>query len=87
MFAEYNTGPMITLRKQDAKGRVQRIHKAVDALTLGEARQHVLENTRSRPRRSKAVTELARLVDDVRAYGKSDSSTLGECWAAKHGRP
>ncbi len=83
MFAEYGTGPMITLRVTDAKGRVSRIHKAVDALKLTEADRHIEEHTKPRPRQSKEIVELARLVGDVRKFGKSDSSTIGECYVAK----
>jgi hypothetical protein len=87
MFAEYGTGPMVTLRIQDAKGRVRRVHKSVDALTLAEARKHVIEHTKQRPKLPKEITELARLVDDVAKYGKSDASSLSECWQAKYARP
>jgi len=84
MFAEYGTGPMITLRVTDAKGRVRRVHKAVDALTKPEARQHIAEHTKPRPRQSKEITELARLVDDMDKYGEADW-TLGQCWKEAHG--
>jgi hypothetical protein len=46
MFAEYGVPKMITLRLEDAKGRVRKVHKAVGALTLAEARQHVSEQPR-----------------------------------------
>ncbi len=84
MFAEYGVPKMITLRVEDTKGRVRNIHKAVGALTLAEARQHVSEHTKPRPRMSDEVKELARLVDDVQGFAKSERSTIDECWVRKH---
>lgn len=85
MFAEYGTGRMVNLRVMDSKGRVRRIHKMVDALTKPEARRHIDENTKpARPRQSKEIAELARLVDDMDKYGEADW-TLGQCWKAAHG--
>ncbi|MFZ1008884.1 MAG: hypothetical protein WAN65_18740 [Candidatus Sulfotelmatobacter sp.] len=85
MFAEYGTGRMVNLRVPDSKGRVQRIHKMVDALTKPEARNHIAENTKpARPRQSKQIAELVRLVDDMDKYGEADW-TLGQCWKAAHG--
>lgn len=84
MFAEYGTGPMVTLRVVDTKGRAKRLHKAVDALTKPEARQHIAEHTKPKPRQSKEIAELARLVDDMDKYGEADW-TLGQCWKAAHG--
>ena len=82
MFEEYDPPKMVVLRVPDAKGRVQRIHKAVGALKIAEARQHILDSTgKSRSRRSDKISELTRLVDDVEKFGKSDQSTIDECWA------
>jgi len=83
LFSEYGTGKTVALRVTDATGRVIRIHKAVDALTLLEADRHIAQETKPpRPRQSKETIELARLVADVRKYGKSGSSTIGVCWTA-----
>jgi hypothetical protein len=83
MFAEYGVPKMITLRIEDSKGRVRKVHKALGALTLAEARQHVSEHTKPRPRASEEVKELARLVDDVQGFGETELSTIDECWAKK----
>lgn len=82
MFKEYDPPRMVVLRVEKAKGHVQRVHKAVDALTIAEARQYILDNSgRPRSRRAEKITELTRLVDDVEQYGKSDQATIDECWA------
>jgi hypothetical protein len=81
MFAEYGVPKMITLRIDDGKG-VRKVHKAVGALTIAEARQHVSEHTKPRPRSSEEVKELARLIDDVKTFG-TERSTIDECWAKK----
>jgi hypothetical protein len=84
MFAEYGTGSDIVLRVTDKNGRVTKICKAVDAIQLAEGDRHVAEHTRPRRQRvPKSVTELARLLKDVRRYGESETSTIGECWKAK----
>lgn len=85
LFAEYRTDKMITLREVNAKGRVRRVHKAVDALEWITVREHVDEHTKPKPRQTPAIRELARLVDDMGKYKKSDHSTIGECWAIKQG--
>ena len=85
MFAEYAVPKMVTLRTEDSKGRLRMVHKAVGALTLEEARRHISENTKPRPRMSEELKELARLVDDVQEYRKTELSTIDECWARKHG--
>jgi hypothetical protein len=82
MFEEYAVPKMVTLRTENSKGRVSRVHKAVGALTLAEARQHVSEHTKPRPRVSEEVKELARLIDDVQEFG-TELSTIDECWAKK----
>jgi hypothetical protein len=85
MFNEYDTGRMINLRVEGADGHVRKVYKAVDALTKIEARQHVAENTKpARPRQSKEIIELARLVEDMDKYGEADW-TLGRCWKASRG--
>jgi hypothetical protein len=86
LFAEYATDKMITLRTVDGKGRIKRVHKAVDSLELVEARQYIEERTKPKPRQAPEIRELARLVDDMDKYKKSDHSTIGECWAIKQGR-
>lgn len=83
MFAEYGVEKMITLRTEDAKGRVRKVHKAVGSLTLAEARQHVSEHTKPRPRISEQVKELARLIDDIQEFKESELSTIDYCWAKK----
>jgi hypothetical protein len=84
MFAEYDTGPTVTLRVIDKKGRVHKICKATDALEIGEAKRHIAEQTKPRPRKPpKEVVELARLVGDVEKFGVSETSTIRECWKAK----
>jgi ribosomal protein L7/L12 len=84
MFAEYGTGPDVILRVIDKKGRVTKVCRATDSLGLGEADRHIAEQMKPRPRKpSKEVTELARLVNDVRKFGESDASTIGESWRAK----
>ena len=83
MFSEYATPRMILLRVEDAKGRVSRVHKAVDSLTKVEARQYVEDHTKPRPKLSPKVVELARLVSDMEKYGE-DFWTLGQCWKAAH---
>lgn len=85
MFAEYRISRTVNLRVVDPKGHPQRIHKMVDVLTKPEARRHIAENTKpARPRQSKDIAELARLVDDMDKYGEADW-TLGQCWKAAHG--
>jgi hypothetical protein len=84
MFAEYATGETVMLRVIDKKGRVSKVCKAVDAIGLAEGDRHVAEHTKPRRQKvPKSVTELARLLNDVRRYGESDASTIGECWKAK----
>jgi hypothetical protein len=84
LFAEYRIARTVNLRVIDSKGRAHRVHKMVDALTKEEARRHVAENTKpARPRQSKEIAELARLVDDMEKYGDAHW-TLGQCWKAAH---
>jgi len=82
MFAEYAVPKMITLRTEDDKGQVRNVHKAVGALTIAEARQHVSAHMKPRPRASEEIKELARLVDDVQQFG-TERSTIEQCWAKK----
>ena len=82
MFAEYGTGPIITLRVTDEKGAVRLVHKAVDALTKQETRYHIAEHSNPRPKRSKQIQELARLLHDLDKYGEEDW-TLERCWKKK----
>lgn len=82
MFAEYDLPKMVVLRQLDSKGHVQRIHKAVGALTIAEAKQYVEDHSaKPRSRLAEHVKELARLLDDVGHLGKSDVATLDELWA------
>jgi hypothetical protein len=82
MFVEYDLPKMVVLTVQDAKGRTKKVHKAVGALQIVEAREYVREhNPKGRSHHDTQVTELARLVDDVAKYGESDKSTIDECWA------
>jgi hypothetical protein len=84
MFAEYDTGPTVNLRDTDKNGRVTKVCKAVDSLQIAEADRHIREQTKPRrQRQSKETVELARLVGDVRKFGVSETSTIGECWKAK----
>ena len=85
LFSEYKTDKTILLRDVDAKGRVRKIHKAVDALEWIQARGYVDEHTRPKPRQTPAIKEMARMVDDMAKYKKTDHSTIGECWAIKQG--
>jgi hypothetical protein len=85
MFAEYGTGSSVILRVTDKKGRKIKICKDTDAVQIREADQYVAERTKPRVRKPpKEVTELARLVNDIRKFGESDASTIGECWKAKY---
>ena len=83
MFAEYDTPKMVTLRIPDAKGTIQKVHKAVGAMTIPEVRQYVVDKTTKPPsRRAAKLKEMARLADDMEPFSKSAASTIDECWAA-----
>jgi hypothetical protein len=83
MFAEYDLPKMVVLSVTDGKGRTKRIHKAVGALQIVEARQYVIDHSpKGRTHHDTQVKELARLVDNVAKYGASEKSTIDECWTA-----
>jgi hypothetical protein len=83
MFVEYDLPKMVVLTVKDAKSRTKKVHKAVGALQIVEAREYVTEhNPKGRSHHDTQVMELARLVDDVAEYGESDKSTIDECWVA-----
>jgi hypothetical protein len=75
------------LRVTDKNGRVRKVCRAVDSLEIREVDRHLVEQAKPRrpkqSKQSKADAELARMVGDVRKFGKSDSSTIRECWKAK----
>lgn len=79
MFTEYALPPTLLIRLDDGR----RIHKSVLSMTPKVARTHIAEHVRPRPRVMPAeLKELARCLDDVEPYKKSESSTIGECWIA-----
>jgi len=82
MFQEYQTGQVVTLRVTNAKGEVRLEKKAVAVLTKEEARQYIVEHSKTRPRQSKRIQEMARLLHDVDKYGE-EAWSLERCWRKK----
>jgi hypothetical protein len=86
LFKEYGTGTTVMLRVIDKDGRARRVCRETDSLQIAEADRHLAEE-QAKPRRPKRLSkenaELARMVGDVRKFGKSESSTIRECWKAK----
>jgi hypothetical protein len=82
LFREYRVPKMLTRTVEDERG-IHRIHKAIGSMTIPEVREHVVEKSRPRVRRSREIDELNRMADDLEAYAKSATSTIDECWEEK----
>jgi hypothetical protein len=79
MFEEYALPPTLLIRTDDGR----RLHKSVLSITPKVARAYIAQHARPRARvLPNEVKELARLLDNVEPYKKSESSTIGECWIA-----
>lgn len=72
LFEGYEIPRTITLRVPDAQGVIQNVTKAVDSLTKGEARQYVMDHAVPRPKQSKHVRDMKRLLDDIGDHGEAD---------------
>lgn len=79
LFLEYDLPTIVLI----ADGAGERVHRIFQTLTFPETRSYVEEKSRPRSRRLKAeVKEIARLLDDLAPFKKSENSTIGECWAS-----
>lgn len=78
MFGEYGVPPTILIRKSDGR----RMHRHVQSMKPHEVRDYIAEHTRPRAKVSEEVAELARLLDDIEPFKKSEETTVGECWTS-----
>jgi hypothetical protein len=76
MFAEFAVPKTVLFRKQDGS----KVHRQLEALSLPEGREHVIERTKPKARMPKQIKELARLLDTIEPHKATAKSTIGECW-------